>query len=404
MPRRRWWLLPEIGILLALILGISTNYATAAIPAVLRANVWATWTILGGCVLLLVVRERLVRRENRLDDVSDVPVYRHEAWGPGVVRSFADHPSRAGHLSKFRRSLELIDSLPVNEGFYIRSVSYGEGPHATEVQEDRLYRLPAAKRLLSTDTQRVLRPVEPRNLLSQEDIDCLKKAQHLKHRPRAAVAFPHEFAVHGIRGQTKSDVAVYLVTDIPYLQGVNREDRPDFSLPCLLGRGGIASFVDISESGDVSMPEELGPVALLVGVEYVKGVPIGRTRYILVVRFGILYPSDIWILPETGQPLISRPAGGSSSELRFAFQSRQPNALSSDIFVADLDGERLADITYKGLDAYDGFAQVNGQPTARWLDEQRLQHSAVRGGRFQTVVSIDPVREAASPPNEAARP
>ena len=73
------------------------------------------------------------------------------------------------------------------------------------------------------------------------------------------------------------------------------------------------------------------------------------------------------------------------------FQSREPRGGSTDIFVADFNGENLVNVTEDNQNAYDGFL-LDGRMVARWIDERTIQYSSMIDGVKRVVKRTDPAQ------------
>ena len=349
MRNDRRWGRPAIGLLLSTAVAVFVNYATIGVPEFIRAHRWISWVVIAACVVLLIGWEVAAQWKTAR---------------PGVDRS------------AYRLNLHEIDALPLSDELHLASISYGEGPATVTVPADRLYRPPRNRRFAGPG-------VSAGDLLTERQLDSLARTRRLNATSSRHVAFPHAVRVSGVRSRPGSHVAVYVVTDICYLQEIDTEDGSGFSADCLLGTGGITAFTRFRD-GAVQVAGPMGPAALLVAVEWVDRAPVKRTSYVVMVRSGIRYPDDLWLSPLTGLPLLSN----DSPEARFAFQSRQPNALSHDVFIADLDGARMINLSRKEFDAYDGLHGPDGDFGA-WVDETHLRYFSRRRGRGQTTVGAD---------------
>lgn len=312
--------------------------------------------------------------------------FSREPWGPATVRSFVAHPSRISLFAQHRRSVHDIDALPVAEDIRIESLSYGEGPQTTTVEHGRLRTLPAAFRLGNGGRHSVgERLVRHRDVFSLPEIHALTSEGDIPADSRDTLAFPHEVLVSGVRDDPRRGIALHLITDTAYLQGIDQSPDSRFTVVCLLDRGGIAPFADEQPSGEFVVRKRYGTIGLLVAVEFDGGIALSRSRYTCVVRMGIRYPDDIWVSQRTGGPLVAGPR----EQSRFAFQSRQPNGLGWDVFVADFDGERMIDLTFKDHDGYSGFSFGNGEEAAEWLDSHRFQYVTMHRGRMRLAQATD---------------
>lgn len=314
-----------------------------------------------------------------------------EPWGPAIVRSNLAHPSRMSILAEHRRSVEKIDALPVNEEVCVESIKYGEGPQRRKVDQGNLRTLPALFRLsdfLVDIEDRVSSTLaQQRKVFTNEEINAFASLTKLPTNPLDIIGFPHEILVSGRRGDPSFQISLHLITDMAYMQGVDSTVDPRFSLVCLLDNGGIAAFLaEDSSSGQRIVRSPHGAVGLLVAVASDGTEGIYRSRYTCVVRTGIRYPDDSWVSRRTGLPFLTT---GLDDEPRFAFQSRQPNGLGWDVFVADLDGERMIDLTFKDYDGYSGFSWPKGEEAAKWLDSHRFQYVTMRRGRMQLAEAGD---------------
>jgi hypothetical protein len=280
-----------------------------------------------------------------------------------------------------------IEEIPVNQKLRISSIRYGESFRAEKVTENQLLFLPSDIKLPKEFVGSEGSEAYVLKSLSEIKVQDLLENQHLY--------FPHKIAVDGQRSQKGSIVVVYICTDRFYFQGVNKSflKRENFEVDCLLGRGGIAAFVKIDGSfqnnNKFVLGNGLGGVGAICAVEFLNSKPINRSRYVVVIRKGIRYPDDIWISKKTGKPITNR-IGDDISEGRFIFQSTQINGSSSDIFVADFNGENMYHLNRKNNTEYDGFYDSDEQEVAQWTDERNIQYSSMRKGKRITKTSLDP--------------
>jgi hypothetical protein len=267
---------------------------------------------------------------------------------------------------------DVLAGLRVDPALDVREISYGEGRHGETISGDRLVHVDliaaVPKEFVAFDGNHQL---IPRRLVDAGIV----------HRDRL-VRLPRRFTVRGRRSRG-STVAVFLIAGVAYLQGVDRDRESDhYAVDCVLGRGGIADFVDRDGS-----PQDWNPLVLGGGLGAVGGIlvvelagssPVRRSHHCIVVRAGIRYPDDVWLSERTGRPVVFEKDVASG---RFLFQSRQPNGTSCDVFAADFDGLRLVNLTWKPQDAYDGFFDEAGREVAEWVGPGTARICSMRGGR-----------------------
>jgi hypothetical protein len=319
--------------------------------------------------------------------------YVRQPWQPATVLIYAAHPSRSPRFAEYRRSAADIDALPVSDGLHVESVSCGEGPQRRVVPRERLRTLPASFQLREVMAGSGLEINE--FLLARPDVFEPGEVEELVSlggvRPGASdvVAFPHEIVVSGVREEPGHRIAVHVITDLAYLQGLDAVESPAFSVLCLLDNGGIAPFVaEEPGSGGFVVRSRHGTAGLVVAVAYDGMTALSRSRYTCVLRMGVRYPDDVWVAERSGLPFLVARTG---EEPRFAFQSKQPNGLGQDVFVADLDGERMIDLTFKGYDGFSGFAAGRRADPVGWLDSRRIRYFTMSRGRMRVEESDDRV-------------
>jgi hypothetical protein len=298
--------------------------------------------------------------------------------GRGDRATFGDHPSRTSVGQEYRLALDLIDGVPGPAPELLAGVSYGEGPQRRRIPATRLRFLPPDWSPVGEAESN--ESWTPRDLLSEADRAELENGFR--------DAFPHELTVRGTRSRPQSSVALYIVSDLPYFQGIDQSGRPEYAISGLLGQGGIMPFLSF-RSGRLELGDQLGGVALVVAVEFQGDEPVARSPYLLAARRGIRYPEDRWLSARTGRPVLSKEDPVDAADARFVFQSARPNGFSSDVFVADLDGERMFNLSYKEIDASDGFGPEEDEVVC-WLDPTHIQYATFRRGRGSVVVRPDP--------------
>ncbi|WP_158847747.1 hypothetical protein [Saccharothrix deserti] len=324
------------GVLLAGILtnatGIVINYSTSQVPGFIAANIRIAWVSLGVLtVALFAVQVKPWSREVDRYEPSD-----------SVRRRYICTPTT-------------IDNLPVSGDVRIDRLEYGEGPQKVVIDDLRAYEL---DEISSQPTERssISNGGEP-------------------------VRLPHRFVLTGSKRRGRASV-VYIITDLAYVQAVRPLLlRSTFVARCKLDRGGILPFVDISayHKGRVVVRSDVGAHGMIVAVEYFMGQPVARSRYIAAVRAGIRYPDDVWRSKRTGSPLLST---RDRETARVAFQSRQEGGLGSDVFVCDVDGGAMVNLTRKSQDSYDGLFR-GSEEVAKWVDRSHLRiasHLAPQNG------------------------
>ncbi|MGW3959355.1 caspase family protein [Amycolatopsis sp. NPDC005003] len=311
--------------------------------------------------------------------------YVREPWRASTVLTYADHPSRSPRFVEYRRATADIDLLPVNDGLRVEAVSCGDGPQRKVFPRERLRTLPAAFLLgeamagsdLEVNEFLLTRP----DLFDPVEIEELVRSGGVLPDSAEVFAFPHEMVVSGVRDEPRHRIAVYLITDVAYLQGLDSADSAAFSVLCLLDNGGIVPFVaEEPGTGRFLVRSRHGTAGLVVAVAYDGTTAVARSRYTAVLRMGIRHQDDLWADGRTGQPFLAARPG---EEPRFAFQSKQPNGLGRDVFVADLDGERMIDLTFKDHDGFSGLASGGREDSVGWLDARRIRYFTMRRGRIQ---------------------
>jgi hypothetical protein len=228
-----------------------------------------------------------------------------------------------------------------------------------------------------------------KNLFTDEQVKQLLTNERLH--------FPRDITVKGKKTQPHNDIAIFLCSDMPYYQGCDLSARDTFEINCRLDRGGLADFLDTKANYQTWNPyiignedNRIGSIAVMVAVEFDKQQPICRSRYIVMLRKGIRYPEDIWWSKDTNKPLVS-PFHSDITETRFMFQSREPSSRTTDIFVADFNGNNMRNLTEEHPDAYDGFYNDDGEEVARWIDKTHIQYCSMVEGTRRTVIKSDPL-------------
>ncbi|MBF6300893.1 toll/interleukin-1 receptor domain-containing protein [Nocardia amamiensis] len=267
-----------------------------------------------------------------------------------------------------------LTRIPVCEALDIAEVTYGEGGHIESVPVNRLTHVDLystlEKEFVAFDgTFQYL----PRRLI---DNGVVKFSQFTK--------VPRNIVVRGARTQRGSVIAIYVCVGIHYFQNFDSSRTSDtYEVECTIGRGGIADFVDTAGRFQNWNPliygDGLGTVCGVVVVELDGRAPVRRSRHALLIRSGIRYPEDVWISTHTRAPITSHT--GDLSAARFIFQSRQPNGQSCDVFAADFSGGGMVNLTWKNMDAYDGFFDDSGTEVARWIDPETVQYCSMSDGR-----------------------
>jgi len=268
----------------------------------------------------------------------------------------------------------ILEQLPVLRALNIDKIEYGEGIQIESIAGARLTHLnlytTIEKEFVSFDgTFQYV----PKRII---DAGILKASQ--------PVRVPRRIVVSGRRSQSGNIVGVYVCVGIHYLQGFDRRRDTDlYEVECLIGRGGIADFVDnagqFQNNNPLVFGNGLGAVCGIVVVEFEGRKPMKRSEHTIVIRAGIRYPEDIWISKNTGRPITSKDENIATA--RFIFQSRQPNGQSCDVFVAGFNGANMVNLTYKEEDAYDGFFNDSGDEVARWVDQDTIEYCSMSGGR-----------------------
>lgn len=281
--------------------------------------------------------------------------------------------------------LSKIETLDVMTSPKIESISYGEGIQVENIT-DRLRVLPASTVL----------PVEyvPYDGRSGHVIKSLFEDDEIvRIGEQYQIFVPHKITIGGRKQIAGNTVAAYLCTDIFYLFGIDPDQNSEtFSITGFVGRGGIADFVDpngIPQNwNQYILGDGAGSVGVLTIVEFSDMQPTERSAYTLVVRKGIRYPDDYWCSAVSGKPFT--PIGIQDlTTTRFIFQSRQPNGNSTDVFVADFNGERMCNLTRKDIQRYDGVLDSGGREVARWIDKTTIQYCSLREGARRIIQRRD---------------
>lgn len=338
---------------------------------------------------LKIIKDIIKKRKNQnsliiinIDDVDTKKIGLEKLAYYDFKKHFNNHPAmvsgaitkQVGEIRRYIKNIEKdVESLSVDGDLVINEVEYGEGSQIYNIKEDFLMYLDSKTKL-------------PKSLNTSEEY-YLK--YFFENPNKSAIfnnkklCFPRVITVKGKRSKKNSVIAVYICTDIFYLQNYEYSLEDDcFEISCYLGRGGIAELVHNPFSLDIGF----GAVGAIVAVEFENMVPLHRSKYILSVRKGIRYPDDIWWSKKTGKPIIS------SSGNRFIFQSKQPNGNSTDIFVADFNGDNIYNLTYKKETAYDGFFDDGGNEVAIWVNKNTIQYCSMDKGIKKIKKKLIPVR------------
>jgi hypothetical protein len=285
------------------------------------------------------------------------------------------------------------DSLPIDPGLTVSSIAFGEGSQREVVDESRLVRLDPT-RLLREAKQRIESDRGERYVLSR--LVARDDLVALLANPR--VHFPREVTVVVRKSRPGRNTALICVTDILYPQDLDKGRHAQAVLRCRIGRGGLAAFLNARDGsyqngnpyivGDWS--NGVGSIGVLVAIALERRKPVARSLYTVVLRKGIRFSDDVWIAATRNRALLS-PGPGPASERRFMFQSREPRGGSTDIFVADFNGENLVNVTEDNQNAYDGFL-LDGRMVARWIDERTIQYSSMIDGVKRVVKRTDPAQ------------
>lgn len=278
-----------------------------------------------------------------------------------------------------------IEALPELRSIRITDISFGEGASRIHYGKSDLLELPAGTVL---PTEYVPYDGQERHVLKN-----LLKEPIADAAARSKVFVPRTFSLSGKKRGLGTKIAVFVCTDVFYVfASDHRIDADSFEVSGVLGRGGIAEFVD--KAGEVQnwnkyiVGDGIGGAGVLTAVEFREGKPVGRSPFVLVVRKGIRYPDDVWRSQQTGKPIVSE-QGDDISTARFLFESRQPNGMSTDIFIADFNGARMCNLTLKDETAYDGLFNDQGEEIAKWVDARTVQYCSMREGLRQIVRRTD---------------
>ena len=282
-----------------------------------------------------------------------------------------------------------IEEIEINENLKINEIRYGEGSQVETVKESDLLILQNEAKLprefVKTEGRK---SYVIKSLFNEQEIKNLRE-DYRRH-------FPRKIMVKGQKSRIGTSVAVYICTDIFYFQDFDHNPLDqDFEVSCLLGRGGISDLVnrygDFQKDNKFTLGNGLGALGAIVAVEFEGKNPICRSKYIIVSRAGIRYPDDIWRSKITNKPITS----GNDSDIssaRFIFQSRQHNGSSTDVFVADFNGERMFNLSLRNEAAYDGFFDQNGNEIARWIGNE-IEYCSMSKGVRKIIKVWDPITE-----------
>jgi hypothetical protein len=305
------------------------------------------------------------------------------AWQVGL-RRIVQAIGRKVELDKqvFHAHTNRIESLPVSDKLRIDRIEYGYGSQIVQLQGDSLLKLPKHTRLPP--------PARGGGSLKRHRVAQLVPARKLRALWKSeSVTVPREITVVGRRTNRRNAVAAVSYSDIFYFQDVDYGgEHLGYELECKIGRGGIADLVEPSGELHESHPAlknfPVGSIDALALVEFKEGNPICRTPYIFLMRKGIRYPEDLWQSPLTGRPVVNT-RSRNIADARFMFQSRQPNGTSNDIFIADFDGSRMCNVSFKLTTAADDLRDRWGKFVGRWISRNTVEFDSMRGGRHQRV-------------------
>jgi hypothetical protein len=309
------------------------------------------------------------------------------AWNTGLSKIMEGIRAKLTEDRQVYESyMDAIESVPVIADIHIEVLQYGYGSSIVEIPGSKL-------RLLTPDTQ--LPPKAPAGArLKRHRVAKLFTAKELRSMwEDESVVVPREFVLVGRRTTRGNAVAAINCTDIFYFHDVDdRTEGLDFTLACTLGRGGISDFVDptgtLHESHPALKGLPVGAIGALTVVEFENKRPIYRSPFIVLIRKGIRYPSDLWQSPKTGRPIVNTRAR-TITEARFLFQSRQDNGTGTDVFAADFDGSRMCSLSRKPFTASDGLRDRLGNFVGRWIDKQTAEIDVMRRGHHQLIRAKD---------------
>jgi hypothetical protein len=291
---------------------------------------------------------------------------------------------------------KLLEDTEIKPELVIKSLSYGEGTRSELIINDRLIVLPKEVKLSGEDLG------GGNDSATRRLFDLyLKEIKDPASRDKE-IYVPHVVLVRGERPEKYKNlpVLVHVCTDIPYKQQTDYQPSGSFEARCLIDTGGIAPFVD--ERGNFHkkirrrVKKDVGCAAAIVAVAYAEGSPLFRSEYILVVRKGIRYPDDVWRSRKgNGPPICSVPVNCENSDLRnggrFIFESREPDGASTDVFVADYNGDNMCNLNAGEPSAWDGFHE-NGNEVACWTPDGKIRFCTRAPGYPSIVVRPDCVR------------
>jgi hypothetical protein len=314
-------------------IAIMVNYSTSRPPDLIAENISLSWIL-----LVVLIAAFVIVQTRALSSNSD---------------AYDASPST---YKKYTRRASDIDTLPVSERVRIRCVEFGERPQKVTVSDLRAFELESGWLISATPDWRT----------------SAHEALHL----------PHRFLVSAAKA-TFGKTLVYVITDLAYVQAASKANVGSTLLArCKLDRGGILPFLDIEayHKGRVAVRSDLGARGLIVAVQFRRGEPVARSRYILGVRCGIRYPDDLWISSRTGSTVLSE---RHRDIARVAFQTRQEGGLGADVFACHVDGSRMVNLTRKSENAYDGFFRGDTE-VVQWNDDgcslQIASHLARKNG------------------------
>jgi hypothetical protein len=275
-----------------------------------------------------------------------------------------------------------LDAIPISADLKVEGVEFGEGCRVETIAGEALAWLDPEVRLTDAggrydgSTRFV-----PGERLARE-----------RAEGAAGLLLPRLVRILGRRPDPRWEVQVYIITDTSYLNGAAVAGQTAFVLDGVIGKGGLAAFVNrwgsVIPRDAIEIGEGLGCAAVFSVVGFADGVAVGRSPYFVGVRAGIRYPDDVWASPATGAPILSRPE---LERARFLFQSWEADGGSRDVFAADFNGGRMTNLNRDDEPALDALVDEDGQAVAEFIGGRRVaMASNINGNGFlETVVRTD---------------
>ncbi|MDR0779725.1 MAG: hypothetical protein LBF16_03395 [Pseudomonadales bacterium] len=309
---------------------------------------------------------RAAARNGRLQRSMKGPL--PEALAPAASRRiFSDAASELPNLGYAD-----LDLLPVAENWRFQEIRYGEGVQSAGVAGSRLLWLESTRQML--DSAGMLRPLTGGFPESGDALEGMAREWE--------IFFPRRVVIVGSK-ERDTAVRLFACTDMAYPQGLDDNPGDTFSAEALLGRGGLAAFMERSGALFTRTHGEIGNgygcAVALIAVAYRHRHPVYRSPYCMVIRKGIRYPDDVWLSPATGRPVLS---GNDPASARFLFQSREAKGGSTDMFAANFNGSGLVNLNADDESAWDGFVDEAGNDLTSWQGRRVTFASTVTGKGF----------------------